>query len=119
MKQKRRITGRKLNSTYKVGALQARYREDGVWYHPLHEFPGALFDGRGYVLFRTQSEYETCRRVKRGPHPNHIHVDEGIASIPGYVRLDPPRGRIARCGAGALALKPHGSSRTRPQCPEA
>jgi len=54
MKEKGRITGRKLNSTYKVGAVQVRYREDGVWYHPLDDFPGVLFDGQGYALFQTQ-----------------------------------------------------------------
>jgi hypothetical protein len=87
MNEQRRITGKKLNSTYKVGAVQARYREDGMWYHPLNEFPGALFDRTGYVLFNSRQEYETCRQVRKGPHPNHIHVDEGIASISGYVRF--------------------------------
>ena len=96
MKEQRRITGRKLNSTYKVGAVQARYREDGMWYHPLREFPGALFDGQGYILFQVERDYKGCRRVRKGPHPNHIHVDEGIASIPGYVRLDPPPAGIQR-----------------------
>lgn len=93
MKEQRRITGRKLNSTYKVGAVQARYRKDGLWYHPLKQFPGALFDGQGYVLFQTQREYERCPQVRKGPHPNHIHVDEGIASITGYLKLDPPPSR--------------------------
>jgi hypothetical protein len=88
--KRRLLTGRKLNSTYKLGAVQARYREDGTWYHPLNEFPGALFDRRGYVLFQTRRDYEKCARVRKGPHPNHIHVNEGIAAIPGYVRLDPP-----------------------------
>jgi hypothetical protein len=90
MKKKMRITGKKLNSRYQVGALQARYREDGMWYHPLNEFPGALFDARGYLLFETRREYETCGRVRKGPHPNHIHVDDGIASVSGYVKLKPP-----------------------------
>src|SRR5208337_4329445 len=36
------ITGEFLNEKYKIGAAQARYRENGVWYHPLDQFPGAL-----------------------------------------------------------------------------
>ena len=34
------ITGTRLNEKYKLGALQARYRENGYWYHPLGKFPG-------------------------------------------------------------------------------
>jgi 5-methylcytosine-specific restriction protein A len=84
------ITGGGLNATYKLGAAQARYREDGMWYHPLTEFPGVLFDAQGYVLFETREEYESCHHIRKGPDPNHIHVDQGIASIPGYVKLAPP-----------------------------
>lgn len=90
MKYGIRITGKRLNSEYKLGAVQARYREDGVWYHPLLAFPGILFDGNGYVAFQTRREYESCDRIRKGPDPNHIHVDAGIASIPGYVKLNPP-----------------------------
>lgn len=86
----KQIKGERLNVAYKLGAAQSRYRQDGVWYHPLKKFPGILFDGMGYVLFRTQQEYVACRYVKKGPDPNHIHVEGGIASIPGYVPLDPP-----------------------------
>lgn len=83
------ITGERLNEHYEIGAAQARYRENGVWYHPLDQFPGALFDGNGYVLFQTATEYADCDRVKKGPDPNHIHVKGGISSLPSYVRLDP------------------------------
>ena len=84
------ITGDHLNEKYKIGAVQARYREDGHWYHPLEKFPGVLFDANGYVLFKTVLDYINCTGVKKGPDPNHIHVDGGIASLPFYVQLDPP-----------------------------
>jgi|SRR5208283_3169822 len=83
------ITGELLNERYKIGAGQARYRENGIWYHPLDTFPGALFDAGGYVLFRTESEYAACDKVKKGPDPKHIHVKGGISSLPFYVPLDP------------------------------
>jgi hypothetical protein len=86
----KQLTGEFLNVTYKLGAAQARYREDGGWYHPLDQFPGVLFDSHGYVLFKTEEDYQACHGVKKGPDPNHIHVEAGIASIPGYVKLDPP-----------------------------
>jgi|HubBroStandDraft_6_1064221.scaffolds.fasta_scaffold93710_3 hypothetical protein len=84
------ITGRRLNEKYKLRALQARYRENGYWYHPLEQFPGALFDANGYVLFQTEEDYQQCEGVRKGPDPNHIHVQGGIASLPFYVQLDPP-----------------------------
>lgn len=84
------LKGDYLNSHYGIGAKQARYREDGVWYHPLNKFPGALFDGNGYVLFDSQAQYEQCDSIKKGPDANHIHVSEGISSLPGYTPLVPP-----------------------------
>ena len=81
------IRGEELNAKHKVGAVQSRYREDGQWYHPLEQFPGALFDANGYVLFKTEEEYMRCNGVKKGPDPNHIHVDGGISSLPSYVQL--------------------------------
>ena len=83
------ITGARLNEMYKLGALQARYRENGYWYHPLEKFPGVLFDANGYVLFNTGEDYHRSASVKKGPDPNHIHVVGGIASLPSYVGLNP------------------------------
>jgi 5-methylcytosine-specific restriction enzyme A len=85
----KRITGIRLNEKYNLGAVQARYRENGYWYHPLKNFPGALFDANGYVLFQTATDYQRCATVRKGPDPNHIHVPGGIASLPFYVRLVP------------------------------
>jgi hypothetical protein len=85
------------NNSYGLGAAQARYREDGTWYHPLDQFPGVLFDAGGYVRFESPEEYRHCEYVKKGPDPNHIHVEDGIAMIPTYVKLDPPpqqKGRL-------------------------
>jgi len=90
MVKQKRITGERLNVLYRLGGAQARYRQDGKWYHPLRRFPGILFDGAGYVRFESPSEYEACDQVKKGPDPNQIHVEKGIARIPTYVQLDPP-----------------------------
>jgi len=91
----KRVTGKLLNKHYGLGAAQARYRENGVWFHPLHQFPGILFDAKGYVIFPTQEDYEKSADVKKGPDPNHIHVLGGIADIPGYVQLNPPPSQVA------------------------
>jgi hypothetical protein len=76
--------GRRLNELWKVGARHALYHKDGDYYNHLTRFPGALFDPRGYVVFKTQKDYENS------PHLNHgvqLHVHGGISSIPGYVRV--------------------------------
>lgn len=80
-----KITGKYLNDLHRLNAADAKYRRNGVWYHPLRSFPGVLFDDGGYVLFETSADYETCDSIKKGPDPNHIHVVGGIASLPSYV----------------------------------
>ena len=90
MTRQRRITGKWLNTAYNLGAAQSRYRKDGTWYHPLRMFPGILFDGGGYVRFDSPQDYESCDSIKKGPDPNHIHIENGIATIPNYTQLDPP-----------------------------
>jgi hypothetical protein len=90
-----RNIGRFLNEWYRRGAKQARYRENGVWYHLLERFPGDLYDGQGVVRFETESDYRKFIRI--GPDPNHAHADlfgKGIRAIPGYERLNPPPRRI-------------------------
>lgn len=79
-----RITGRFLNDIWHVGARHALYREDGKWYHTLSEFPGALFDAHGYLLFQTESEYRSCTYLLIG---EHLHIPQGISAIPGYIRM--------------------------------
>lgn len=86
----KRLTGEFLNEFYGLGAKQARYRENGVWYHPLHEFPGVLFDKNGCVVFQTEAEYVDCTEIVKGPDPNHIHARQGISSISKYRVLTPP-----------------------------
>jgi len=74
--------GRDLNRRWGVGALHALYREDGKFYNHLTHFPGALFDARGYVLFKTQEQYRNSPHLQHGVQ---LHVKGGISSLPGYV----------------------------------
>jgi 5-methylcytosine-specific restriction protein A len=50
----------------------------------LNEFPGALFDTHGYVVFQTQSDFENCPQVSL--YESRLSVRDGISSVPGYVR---------------------------------
>jgi hypothetical protein len=84
----RRLTGEILNDIYRLGARQARYREDGKWYHPLTKFPALFFDAYGYIEFKTKDAYQKCSYLQLGQDGNVI--DNGISAIPGYVSLNPP-----------------------------
>jgi len=79
-----RVTGRRLNEEWKVGARHALYREDGRWYHQLNQFPGALFDASGYVLFETEEDYRNSGYLQIA---QDVHVPDGISSMPNYVRV--------------------------------
>jgi hypothetical protein len=76
------LDGKQLNEEWKVGARHALFSRDGTWYENLQRFPGALFDQKGYVLFKTEGEYRKNAHVRVGKKTN---VPGGIASIPGYV----------------------------------
>jgi hypothetical protein len=57
-----KATGRKLADFYGIKVKQALYSKGFKgrgWYHTLNEFPAALFDPKGYILFPTKSEYQT------------------------------------------------------------
>jgi 5-methylcytosine-specific restriction protein A len=79
-----RVTGKALNQLWGVGAVHALYREDGKWYHHLEQFPGALFDKNGYVLFGTRAEYLGCNHLRHG---QDLNVTGGIKNIRNYVRM--------------------------------
>jgi 5-methylcytosine-specific restriction protein A len=81
--------GKSLNKFYGLDAAHALYRENGVWYHALKEFPGILFDAGGYIRFGSKQEYQACKGIKKGPDPNHIHVAGGIQTLTAYKVLSP------------------------------
>ena len=86
-----RLTGRTLNREIALGARHALYHKDGYWYDQLQEFPGALFDRDGYVLFNTREAYSGCPHLRHPEHqrtdgrPGTLSVPNGISSIPEYV----------------------------------
>ena len=77
-------TGRQLNEEWHVGAKHALYHEPGTFYQNLTEFPGALFDGNGYIVFPTESEYLRAAGLKHGVK---LNVHGGISSLEGYIRM--------------------------------
>lgn len=80
----KKIDGKYLNDLWGVGAKHALYSKDGKWYHHLKEFPGALFDRNGFIIFSSMNEYLKSPFLQHG---QHLHVPKGISEMPGYVRV--------------------------------
>ncbi len=78
-----KVNGESLNRKWKIGAEQARHSLTGTWYGLLENFPAALCDPHGYVIFETREDYEKCPQLRHGVH---LNVPNGISSIPGYVK---------------------------------
>lgn len=79
----KKTNGRKLSKQWGVPVRHPLYHKDGNWYHLLTDFPAALFDPRGYVVFKTESDYRNCNALRI---TKAIHVNEGISTMPGYVK---------------------------------
>jgi 5-methylcytosine-specific restriction protein A len=84
MLKTRSFTGKYLNELWAVGVKHALYREDGKWYHQLLEFPGALFDANGYVVFETERDYLASPHLQI---QQDVHLSEGISAMPNYIRI--------------------------------
>jgi hypothetical protein len=80
----RRISGEDLNRQWNVNAKHALYHQDGTFYENLNRFPGALFDPKGYILFKTELDYDNSPYLDIG---KRLNVRQGISSIPGYKRM--------------------------------
>jgi 5-methylcytosine-specific restriction protein A len=102
-----------LNRQWGVNAKHPLYHRDGTFYEHLEEFPGALFDAEGYVLFDTEEAYRQCPYLHIGVK---VNVPEGIRSIPGYIRRRTPQDspEIAQLKRELDLLQSH----TQPQTPE-
>lgn len=81
---RRQWNGKLLKDLWNVDVVQAFYHKDGTFFENLNNFPGALFDANGYVIFKTEQEYNNCSYLDIG---QKLNVHQGISSIPGYKRI--------------------------------
>ena len=81
-----KLTGKKLNKLWNIGARQCLYRQNGKWYHPLTKFPAALCDQEGYLFFENEFEYKSCLGLKITEKSIHIGGN-GISDIPEYINV--------------------------------
>jgi hypothetical protein len=84
-------TGRakELAKRWGLAVQHSLYSKTGDFYHHLKQFPGALLDPDGYVVFESDVEFKKCPQLQiRGDANRHggwVDVPQGIKAIPGYV----------------------------------
>jgi len=82
-------SGARLLRQWKIPVIQAMYHKDGNFFMPLERFPGAYCDPNGYVIFPTQTAFDSCKYISIGTSTSkRIHVPGGVSSLPGYVRAE-------------------------------
>lgn len=84
---KRTGNGRALARREGLQVRQAFYHQDGTFFQPISEYPVALFDRYGYVVFPDERSC-TARPEIRITEKTNIPV--GISSLPGYRRMSRP-----------------------------
>lgn len=85
--------GKRLNKVYRLGAVHALFHEDGTFYMPLEHFPGVLFDKSGFVLFKTEHEFDAAMKAGQfalsrptsTDRKRRVWVASGISALPDYV----------------------------------
>ena len=82
---------KQLSKLWGVICFDQKYHKDGDWYHVLNDFPGALFDRDGFVLFDTQAEFDRCKHLSIHYDTNSVHVigyePREIKKIENYTRM--------------------------------
>lgn len=79
-------SGENLRRKWDIPVKKARYHKDGSFYMPLGEFPGALCDPSGYVMFKTKKEYESSSYLRHG-NGTRLNVND-ISRMPNYQRME-------------------------------
>lgn len=82
MSAQRSDTAKRLAKRWKLLVKHALYRKTGDWYHQLEQFPGALLDEFGYVIFQSEEAYRSCPQLRIR---QDVVVPNGIRGIPTYV----------------------------------
>ena len=86
-----KLYGKQLAKSHGINVVQALYRKSGDWYHVLKEFPGALLDESGHILFGSLVEYDAFIEngqndgVRQNRDTNTLTIKEGISACDGYV----------------------------------
>lgn len=104
----------RLVEKYKLKVKHSRYHQDGKWYHPLEHFPAAYLDKQGYIIFKTEAEYQSNQHLSIG---KDVNIQSGISSIPGYMTFIKRGNTLAkrRTARGSTSTKPNTRKTSAPK----
>ena len=72
-------------STSRFQAGTAFFHRDGHYWNRLKNFPGALFDTTGYVLFQNEDQYLSCSGITVKSQTNLTGSVTRLSQVSGYV----------------------------------
>ena len=86
-RRSRSASGKQLAIREGLNVQSAFYHHEGTWFHRLFEFPAALFDRYGYVVFQSQDDYLNHPQVGGDQHTN---IPSEISTFPSYKKMNRP-----------------------------
>jgi len=69
----------KICKEFNINVSEARYHVDGTWYNTLDNYPAALLDLYGYVIFNSENNLRSHADIKK-----KIHISRGIHNLNDY-----------------------------------
>jgi hypothetical protein len=79
--------GEELIKRWKIHAAQVRFHRSGNLYEVPKQFPAALADRNGYVVFQSKGDLRRAPQITLG---KKLNVRGGISTMPGYQKVDDP-----------------------------
>ena len=86
-KRDRSASGKRLSIRENLMVAKAYYHWEGTWFQRVNEFPVALFDRDGYVIFETERDYLNHPDVDGSEKTN---IPKGISSFSSYKKMSRP-----------------------------
>jgi len=85
LQRERSRPGKELQKLWNIPSLHTLSDTAGTFYQNLKQFPGALCDRHGYIIFKTEKIYRNTDGVQVGAKTN---VPKGISTLKGYVKKE-------------------------------
>jgi len=87
MRKPKVTTGKKLKAAWSIPAMRVYFHQDGTFYEVPLNFPAALCDMNGYVLF---SSYEDLKNTPGISIGEKVNVHGGVFALKGYAKSNKP-----------------------------
>ena len=87
MRKAKLTTGKKLRGAWSIPAMRVYFHQDGTFYEVPMQFPAALCDTHGYILFKNIEELKNSKSVSVSAK---VNILDGISNLAGYIKSNLP-----------------------------